>query len=172
MPLLQTNTLSTSGGITGASLTPTPASPPPSLRNSSYREDLKSRDHRAVPGRARGSMGESSNLNGMLLRADLHQSFDADALMQKLVGIDRRCLFARVTWAVLSLLHDFLSIRRLASNNLLVRMKGGELKEIAPGMFQQFSRWRSRNRSSTKRPRLEALEEDDGSGQDKFPRIP
>ncbi|KAL5375092.1 hypothetical protein PMIN04_012299 [Paraphaeosphaeria minitans] len=124
-------------------------------------------------------MGESSNLNGMLLRADLHQSFDADALvpmvkegMQKLVGIDRRCLFARVTWAVLSLLHDFLSIRRLASNNLLVRMKGGELKEIAPGMFQQFSRWRSRNRSSTKRPRLEALEEDDGSGQDKFPRIP
>ncbi|KAL5375093.1 hypothetical protein PMIN02_012105 [Paraphaeosphaeria minitans] len=48
MPLLQTNTLSTSGGITGASLTPTPASPPPSLRNSSYREDLKSRDHRAV----------------------------------------------------------------------------------------------------------------------------
>ncbi|KAF2174834.1 hypothetical protein K469DRAFT_704086 [Zopfia rhizophila CBS 207.26] len=130
----------------------------------------------------------------MLLRADLHRSFDAgtwvpmvkeggrlvvyvvwtadvsnqfaalwhNVEMQKLVGIDRRCLFARVAWAVLSLHHEFLSIRRLASDNLLARMKGGELKEMAPEMFKQFSRSRLRNLSPTKRPRLQALEEDDG----------
>jgi hypothetical protein len=81
--------------------------------------------------------------NGMLLRADLHRTFDTgtwvpmvrqgDRLvvyvvrtarvsnqfaamwhnveMQKLVGVDRRCLFARVAWAVLSLHHEFLAIR-------------------------------------------------------------
>jgi hypothetical protein len=82
--------------------------------------------------------------------------------MQKLVGIDRRCLFARVAWAVLSLHHEFLAIRRLASDNLLVRIKGGELKEMAPEVFKQFSRSRSRNSSPTKRPRLQALLEDSG----------
>jgi HNH endonuclease len=146
------------------------------------------------------NMGESSDLeiqsalNGMLLRADLHRSFDAgtwvpmvregnrlvlyvvrtadvsnqfaalwhNTEMQNLVGVDRRCLFARVAWAVLSLHHEFLAIRRLASDNLLVRMKGGELKEMAPEVFKKFSRSRSRNPSPTKRPRLQALEEDDG----------
>ena len=72
--------------------------------------------------------------------------------MQKLVGVNRRCLFARVAWAVLSLHHEFLAIRRLASDNLLVRMKGGELKEMAPEVFKQFSRARSKNPSLTKRP--------------------
>lgn len=97
--------------------------------------------------------------------ADVSNQFAAlwhNIKMQKLVGIDRRCLFARVAWAVLSLHHEFLSIRRLASDNLLVRMKGGELKEMAPEMFKQFSRSRSRNPSPTKRPRLQALEEDAG----------
>jgi len=97
--------------------------------------------------------------------ADVSNQFAAlwhNVEMQKLVGIDRRCLFARVAWAVLSLHHEFLSIRRLASDNLLVRMKGGELKEMAPEMFKQFSRSRSRNPSPTKRPRLQALEEDAG----------
>ncbi|KAF2433996.1 hypothetical protein EJ08DRAFT_694026 [Tothia fuscella] len=82
--------------------------------------------------------------------------------MQQLVGIDRRCLFARVAWAVLSLHHEFLAIRRLASDNLLVRMKDGELKEMAPEVFKQFSRSRSRKPSPTKRPRLQGLEEDGG----------
>lgn len=84
--------------------------------------------------------------------------------MQKLAGIDRRCLFASIAWAVLSLHHDFLSTRRLASDNLLVRMKGGELKEMTPEVFKQFShsRSRSRNPDPTKRPRLRALEEDAG----------
>jgi hypothetical protein len=146
------------------------------------------------------NMSESSDLeiqsalNGILLRVDLHRSFDtgtwvpmvteggrlvmyvvrtADVSnqfvelwhtteMQKLVGVDRRCLFARVAWAVLSLHHEFLAIRRLARDNLLVRMKGGELKEIAPEVFKQFSRSRSKNPSPTKRPRLQALIEDGG----------
>jgi hypothetical protein len=146
------------------------------------------------------NIGESSDLeiesalNGMLLRADLHRSFDtgtwipmireggrlvvyvvrtADVSnqfaalwhnmeMQKLVGVDRRCLFARVAWAVLSLHHEFLAIRRLANDNLLVRMKDGELKEMAPAVFKQFSRSRSRNPSPTKRPRLQGLEEEGG----------
>ncbi|KAK3081645.1 hypothetical protein LTS18_004417 [Coniosporium uncinatum] len=146
------------------------------------------------------NIGESSDLeiqsalNGMLLRADLHRSFDtgtwipmireggrlvvyvvrtADVSnqfaalwhnmeMQKLVGVDRRCLFARVAWAVLSLHHEFLAIRRLATDNMLVRMKDGELKEVAPEVFKQFSRSRSRNPSPTKRPRLQGLEEDGG----------
>lgn len=82
--------------------------------------------------------------------------------MQSLVGVDRRCLFARVAWAVLSLHHGFLATRRLASENLLVRMKDGELKEIAPEVFKQFSRSRSRNPSPTKRPRLQAFKEDGG----------
>lgn len=146
------------------------------------------------------NIGETSNLeiesalNGILLRADLHQSFDtgtwipmiiegsrlvvyvvrtADVSnqflelwhateMQQLVGIDRRCLFARVAWAVLSLHHEFLGIRRLASDNLLVRLKDGELKEMAPEVFKQFSRSRSRKPSPTKRPRLQGLEEQGG----------
>lgn len=146
------------------------------------------------------NIGESCDLeiqpalNEMLLRADLHRSFDAGTWvpmvreggrlvvyvvrtadvsnqfaalwhnmeMQKLVGVDRRCLFARVAWTVLSLHHEFLAIRRLASDNLLVRMKGGELKEMAPEVFKQFSRSRSRKPSPTKRPRLQGLEEDDG----------
>lgn len=146
------------------------------------------------------NIGESSDLeiesalNGMLLRADLHRSFDTgtwipmvreggrlvvyvvrtadvsnqfaalwhNVEMQKLVGVDRRCLFARVAWAVLSLHHEFLAIRRLASDNLLVRMKDGELKEMAPEVFKQFSRSRSRNPSPTKRPRLQRLEEEGG----------
>ncbi|KAH8726887.1 hypothetical protein GQ44DRAFT_141883 [Phaeosphaeriaceae sp. PMI808] len=113
-----------------------------------------------------------SALNGILLRSDLHRSFDAGAWvpmamkgqklvayvvrkgnvsnqfaelwhnteMQSLVGVDRRCLFARVAWAVLSLHHKFLATRRLASENLLVRAKNGELKEVAPEVFNQFSR--------------------------------
>jgi hypothetical protein len=131
------------------------------------------------------NIGESSDLeiqsalNGMLLRADLHRSFDAGTWvpmvregarlvvyvvrtadvsnqfaalwhnmeMQKFVGGNRRCLFARVAWAVLSLHDVFLAIRRLASDNLLVRMKGGELMEMAPEVFKQFSRSRSRNRA-------------------------
>ena len=82
--------------------------------------------------------------------------------MQNLVGVDRRCLFARVAWATLSLHHEFLAIRRLASENLLVRMKNGELKEMAPEVFKEYSRSRSRHPSPTKRPRLQALEEDAG----------
>jgi hypothetical protein len=192
--------------------------PPPSLRNGGYMEDLKGRDQSCrvsgiidfceqahlVPASERewwdSNMGDSSDLeiqsalNGILLRADLHRSFDAGTWvpmvreggrlvvyvvrtadvsnqfaalwhnieMQNLVGVDRRCLFARVAWAVLSLHHEFLAIRRLASDNLLVRMKGGELKEMAPEVFKQFSRSRSRNPSPTKRPRLQALEEDGG----------
>jgi HNH endonuclease len=192
--------------------------PSPSLRNGGYMEDLKSRDQSCrvsgiidfceqahlVPAGERewwdSNMGESSDLeiqsalNGMLLRTDLHRSFDTGTWvpmvreggelvlyvirtaevsnqfvelwhnreMQRLVGIDRRCLFARVAWAVLSLHHEFLAIRRLASDNLLVRMKDGELKEMAPEVFKQFSRSRSRNPSPTKRPRLQALEEDGG----------
>jgi hypothetical protein len=192
--------------------------PPPSLRNGGYMEDLKGRDQSCrvsgiidfceqahlVPASERewwdSNMGDSSDLeiqsalNGILLRADLHRSFDAgtwvpmvkeggrlviyvvrtadvsnqfaalwhNTEMQILVGVDRRCLFARVAWAVLSLHHEFLAIRRLASDNLLVRMKGGELKEMTPEVFKQFSRSRSRNPSPTKRPRLQALEEDGG----------
>ncbi|KAF2461866.1 hypothetical protein BDY21DRAFT_359903 [Lineolata rhizophorae] len=192
--------------------------PPPSLRNGGYMEDLEGRDQSCrvsgvidfceqahlVPAGEREwwdiNMGKSSDLeiqsalNGILLRADLHRSFDVgtwvpmvkegsqlvvyvvrtadvsnqfaalwhDVEMQKLVGIDRRCLFARVAWVVLSLHHEFLSIRRLARDNLLVRMKGGELKEMAPEAFQQFSRSQLRNPSPTKRPRLQAVEEDDG----------
>jgi len=192
--------------------------PPPSLRNGGYMEDLKGRDQSCrvsgiidfceqahlVPAGERewwdSNIGESSDLeiesalNGMLLRADLHRSFDtgtwipmvreggrlvvyvvrtADVSnqfaalwhnmeMQKLVGVDRRCLFARVAWAVLSLHHEFLAIRRLANDNLLVRMKDGELKEMAPEVFKQFSRSRSRNPSPTKRPRLQGLEEEGG----------
>ena len=79
--------------------------------------------------------------------------------MQNLVGVDRRCLFARVAWAVLSLHHGFLAIRRLASENLLVRMKNGELKEVAPEVFKQYSRSRSRNPSPTKRLRLRRIVE-------------
>jgi len=82
--------------------------------------------------------------------------------MQQLMCIDRRCLFARVAWAVLSLHREFLAIRRLASDNLLVRMKDGEVKEMAPEVFKQFSRSRSRKPSPTKRPRLQGLEEDGG----------
>jgi hypothetical protein len=78
--------------------------------------------------------------------------------MQKLVGIDRRYLFARVARAVLLLHHEFLGTRRLANVTLLVRMKGGELKvkEIVPKVFKQFSRSRSRKPSPTKRPRSRA----------------
>ncbi|KAF2241851.1 hypothetical protein BU26DRAFT_571592 [Trematosphaeria pertusa] len=97
--------------------------------------------------------------------ADVSNQFAAlwhNVEMQKLVGVGRRCLFARVAWAVLSLHHEFLSIRRLARDNLLVRMKGGGLKEMVPEAFKQFSRSRSRNPSLTKRPRLQALEEDNG----------
>jgi hypothetical protein len=192
--------------------------PPPSLRNGGYMEDLKSRDQSCrvsgiidfceqahlVPAGERewwdSNIGESSDLeiesalNGILLRADLHRSFDTgtwipmvrererlvvymvrtadvsnqfaalwhNVELQKLVGVDRRCLFARVAWAVLSLHHEFLAIRRLASDNLLVRMKDGELKEMAPEVFKQFSRSRSRNPSPTKRPRLQGLEENGG----------
>ena len=71
--------------------------------------------------------------------------------MQKLVGVDRRCLFARVAWAVLSLHHKFPAIRRLASDKLLLRTKGGELKGLAPEVLKQFSRSRSRNPSPLKR---------------------
>ncbi|KAF1815211.1 hypothetical protein P152DRAFT_248752 [Eremomyces bilateralis CBS 781.70] len=140
---------------------------PPSLRNSGYMEDLKGRDqlcqvsgiidfceqaHLVQAGEREwwdSNMGESSDLeiqsalNGILLRADLHRSFDAGTWvpmvreggrlvvyvvrtadvsnqfaalwhnieMQKLVGVDRRCLFACVAWAVLSLHHKFLAIR-------------------------------------------------------------
>jgi hypothetical protein len=94
--------------------------------------------------------------------ADVSNQFAAlwhNMEMQKFVGVNRRCLFARVAWAVLSLHHVFLAIRRLASDNLLVRMKGGELKEMAPEVFKQFSRSRSRNPSPSKRPRLQGLEE-------------
>ncbi|KAF1995073.1 hypothetical protein P154DRAFT_539077 [Amniculicola lignicola CBS 123094] len=97
--------------------------------------------------------------------ADVSNQFAAiwhQTEMQSLVGVDRRCLFARVAWAVLSLHHGFLAMRRLASENLLVRMKDGELKEMAPEVFKQFSRSRSKNPSPTKRPRLQALEEDGG----------
>ena len=192
--------------------------PPPSLRNGGYMEDVKGRDQSC---RASGiidfceqahlvpasemewwdsNIGESSDLeiqsalNGILLRVDMHRSFDTGTWvpmvteegrlvmyvvrtayvsnqfvelwhtteMQKLIGVDRRCLFARVAWAVLSLYHEFLAIRRLARDNLLVRMKGGELKEMAPDVFKQFSRSRSRNPSPTRRPRLQVPDEDSG----------
>lgn len=123
-------------------------------------------------------MGESSDveiesaLNGILLRVELHRSFDSGTLvpmagkegrlfvyvvrttevsnqfaalwhnvkMQQLVGVDWRCLFARVAWPVLSLHYDFLRSRWLADDKLLVRVEGGELKEIAPEKFKHFSR--------------------------------
>ena len=141
-----------------------------------------------------GGQRIQSALNGILLRADLHRSFDAgywipivqegDRLvlyvvrpyhvsnqfsalwhnveMQKLAGVSRRSLFARVAWAVLSLHDEFLAIRGLRSDNLLVRMKDGQLKEMAPGLFKQHSRPRSGTPSPTKRPRLRGLEEKDG----------
>jgi hypothetical protein len=82
--------------------------------------------------------------------------------MQQLVGVDRRCLFARVAWVVLSLHFDFLRGRRLAEDNLLVRGKDGFLKEMTPEAFKQFSRSRSRNPSPTKRQRVQGLEENGG----------
>lgn len=181
-------------------------------------EDLKARDQSCrvsgiidfseqahlVPAKEKewwdNNMGESSDLeiesalNGILLRADLHRSFDSgtwvpmagkegrlfvyvvrtteisnqfaalwhNVEMQQLVGVDRRCLFTRITWAVLSLHYEFLCSRRLAEDNLLVRLKDRELKEMAPEAFKQFSRLRSRNPSPTNRQRLQGLEEDCG----------
>jgi len=146
------------------------------------------------------NMGESSDLqiesalNGILLRTDLHQLFNAGTWvpmaiegqqlvayvvrtaevsnqfaelwhcteMQSLVGVDRRCLFARVAWAVLSLHYEFLTARRLASENLLVRSRNGELKEIAPKVFEQFLQAQSGTQSPKKQPRLQILKEDKG----------
>jgi len=191
--------------------------PPPGLPNGGYMDDIKGRDDSCrlsaifdgcdqahlVPAIEREwwafNMGTSgiqieSALNGILLRSDLHRSFDAGTWvpmaiesrrlvayvvrgdnvsnqfaelwhcteMQTLVGVDRRCLFARVAWAVLSLLHEFLATWGLARENLLVRMKDGEQKEVAPEVFQQLWRSRSKNPSPTKRPRLRAFEENDG----------
>ncbi|KAF2103266.1 hypothetical protein NA57DRAFT_72241 [Rhizodiscina lignyota] len=121
--------------------------------------------------------GILSALNGILLRADMHQSFNAgkwmpmateegrlriyvvrpayvstqfiqlwhNTEMKKLVGVDRSCLFARVAYAVLSLQHEFLAIRHLASDNLLVRTKDGEQKEMTPTEFRQFDAAHSSN---------------------------
>lgn len=66
------------------------------------------------------------------------------------------------TWAVLSLRHEFLSMWRLARDNLFLRIKGSKLKEMTPDMFKQFSRSQPRNPSPTKWPRLQALKEDAG----------
>lgn len=131
--------------------------------------------------------------NGILLRADLHRSFDAGTWipmtvtggrlvlyvvrttnvsnqfamlwhkseMQSLKGVSKLCLFARVAWSVLALHRQFLGIRRLASENLLVRMKDGTVKEMKPEAFVPWAQSRSKPSSPTKRPRLRRLEEDD-----------
>jgi len=143
-------------------------------------------------------LGIQSALNGILMRSDLHRSFDTGAWvpmvkegdrlvvyvlrpteasnqfialwhnreMQQLVGVDRRCLFARVAWAVLSMHHEFLTLRRLAKDNLLVRTKDGELKEMPPKVFEAYSRPRSKNPSPTKRPRLQSSEEENDEDED------
>jgi hypothetical protein len=49
--------------------------------------------------------------------------------IQDMVGI--------VAWTALSLRHDFLAVRRPASENLLGRAKGGKVKEIARELFAE-----------------------------------
>lgn len=82
-----------------------------------------------------------------------------DREMQELIGIDKRCLFARIAYSVLPLLSEFLSARRLAKENTLFKI-GDEVKEWTPEACKSFKiKPRSRNPSPTKRPRLEQIEE-------------
>ena len=79
--------------------------------------------------------------------------------MQEFIGIDKKCLFARIAWSLLPMLSDFLSGRRLAKENTLFKI-GDETKEWTPDACKLFKiKPRSRNPSPTKRPRLEQVEE-------------
>ena len=131
--------------------------------------------------------------NAILLRDDLHRSFDRAAWipmarttkegeparlvvyvvqktavtsqfvelwhhveMQDLIGVNRRCLFARVAYAVLTLHTDFFHKRRVLARDedLLTRTKSGGLKELPGRAFDHWSRSRSHGSSPTKRLRL------------------
>jgi hypothetical protein len=80
--------------------------------------------------------------------------------MQELIGIDKKCLFARIAYSVFSLLFDFLASRRLASDNTLFKF-GDEIAEWSPDACKKNfePKSRSRNPSPTKRPRVDR---DDG----------
>jgi hypothetical protein len=79
--------------------------------------------------------------------------------MQELVGIDKRCLFARIAYSTVPLVSEFLSARRLAKQDTRV-LTGGEVKEWTPEACESFRiKPRSRNPSPTKRTRLEQIEE-------------
>lgn len=70
-----------------------------------------------------------------------------DREMQELIGIDKRCLFARIAYSVLPLLSEFLSARRLAKENTLFKI-GDEVKEWTPEACKSFKiKPRSRNPS-------------------------
>ena len=45
-----------------------------------------------------------------------------DREMQEFIGIDKKCLFARIAWSVLPMLSDFLSTRLLAKENTLFKI--------------------------------------------------
>ncbi|KAL9077551.1 MAG: hypothetical protein Q9157_003328 [Trypethelium eluteriae] len=82
-----------------------------------------------------------------------------DREMQPLIGINMRCLFARIAYSVLPMLSEFLSARRLARENTLFKIDG-EVKEWTPEACKSFKiKPRSRNPSPTKPPRLEQVEE-------------
>jgi hypothetical protein len=80
--------------------------------------------------------------------------------MQELIGIDKKCLFARIAYSIFSLLFDFLASRRLASDNTLFKF-GDEIAEWSPDACKKNfePKSRSRNPSPTKRPRVDR---DDG----------
>jgi hypothetical protein len=135
----------------------------------------------------------NSALNGVLLRADLHQSMDAagwvpmaidgDRLvvyvlqtravstqfaelwhnveLQKLMGVDKRFLFARVAWAVLLLNHRFLTKRQFDRESLLVRWGDGTLNEVPPKAFRKISRPGVTHATPATRPKWHGLVEDD-----------
>jgi HNH endonuclease len=84
--------------------------------------------------------------------------------MQPLIGVDRRCLFARVAWTVLSLHYEFLRSRARAKDTTLVRFAIDDATEMPPKWFNRYSRSKTRYPTPGIRPRVEALIERDGGG--------
>ncbi len=94
--------------------------------------------------------------------------------MHDLIGVDRRCLFARVAYSVLALHDHFLQTRQFAENEtLLIRTRDGQLKEIAAEKFKDWSqqRRRSHHSSPTKRARftVDGAQQGKGDGEDIHP---
>jgi hypothetical protein len=87
--------------------------------------------------------------------------------MHDLIGVDRRCLFARVAYSVLALHDGFLLSRQFARNETtLVRTRSGQLQELSAAEVQQ--RGRSHNSSPTKRARfaIDGANQCKGDGED------